>query len=148
MLGYFVRHWWDRYGSTWPARGRGWQAWHGWGGDEGFAWARRVVWRLDRAEGKANSAEEHAAMHVGVETAVMEAGGRGHGGHRTVTMDAPVARALVSVARGAARNVQRGALEALTELGLVDALGRLTIDGADAARQLARRFGRRYGGGR
>lgn len=33
--------------STWKARGRGWQAYHGWGGDAGLEWA----WAVLRAEG-------------------------------------------------------------------------------------------------
>lgn len=40
---YFPRHEVDKAGQTWASRGRGWQAWHGWGGDAGWAWARRIL---------------------------------------------------------------------------------------------------------
>jgi hypothetical protein len=47
MLSYFARHRVDKAGSTWGARGRGWQSWHGWGGDAGERWARRVLRELE-----------------------------------------------------------------------------------------------------
>ena len=43
MVAYFERHEVDKQGATWGDKGKGWQAWHGWGGDEGWAWARRIV---------------------------------------------------------------------------------------------------------
>ena len=43
MVAYFDRHEIDKEGSTWDEQGKGWQAWHGWGGDEGRAWARRIL---------------------------------------------------------------------------------------------------------
>ena len=43
MVEYFDRHEVDKDGSTWDEQGKGWQAWHGWGGDEGRAWARRTA---------------------------------------------------------------------------------------------------------
>ena len=43
MVAYFDRHEIDKEGSTWDEQGKGWQAWYGWGGDEGRAWARRIV---------------------------------------------------------------------------------------------------------
>jgi HK97 family phage portal protein len=52
MLAYFERHEVDKQGETWDEQGPGWQAWHGWGGDEGFAWARRKVDEFDRARGE------------------------------------------------------------------------------------------------
>lgn len=48
MLSYFERHEVDKQGSTWDDQGRGWQAWYGWGGDDGFAWSRRKVDEFDR----------------------------------------------------------------------------------------------------
>lgn len=48
MLAYFDRHEVDKQGSTWDEQGKGWQAWHGWGGDAGYRWARSIV---DREEG-------------------------------------------------------------------------------------------------
>jgi HK97 family phage portal protein len=52
MLAYFERHEIDKQGETWDEQGPGWQAWHGWGGDEGFAWSRRKVEEFDRARGE------------------------------------------------------------------------------------------------
>jgi hypothetical protein len=41
MLNFLTRHEVDKKGSTWDEQGKGWQAWHGWGGDAGYSWARR-----------------------------------------------------------------------------------------------------------
>lgn len=51
MLNYFTRHEVDKEGSTWEEKGKGWQAWNGWGGDPGFRWVKRIVERLDREKG-------------------------------------------------------------------------------------------------
>lgn len=50
MKAYFDRHEVDKQGETWDEQGKGWQAWNGWGGDEGRSWASAIVRRLDRAE--------------------------------------------------------------------------------------------------
>jgi hypothetical protein len=50
MLAYFTRHEIDKKGETWDERGKGWQAWNGWGGDAGFAWARKVVGQMNAAD--------------------------------------------------------------------------------------------------
>jgi 2'-5' RNA ligase/phage I-like protein len=50
MLAYFDRHQSDKDGQTWGEQGAGWQAWNGWGGDPGYAWARKVVRQLDAAD--------------------------------------------------------------------------------------------------
>ena len=50
MLSYFQRHEVDKQGSTWDEQGKGWQAWYGWGGDEGYAWVTRLVERMDRMD--------------------------------------------------------------------------------------------------
>jgi phage gp29-like protein len=47
MVSFFARHEVDKQGSTWDEQGKGWQAWHGWGGDAGFAWAKRKVKELE-----------------------------------------------------------------------------------------------------
>ena len=52
MVAYFERHESDKQGSTWDEQGKGWQAWNGWGGDEGWAWAKRKVEEFDRERGK------------------------------------------------------------------------------------------------
>lgn len=68
MLSFFERHEGDKSGSTWDAQGKGWQAWHGWGGDAGFAWARKVVRQLDAADaaGKRMNADASADGDPGV----------------------------------------------------------------------------------
>jgi hypothetical protein len=50
MARYFTRHQSDKKGQTWDEQGKGWQAWMGWGGDEGWSWSRRIVERLDRKD--------------------------------------------------------------------------------------------------
>jgi len=52
MVKYFTRHQSDKKGQTWDEQGKGWQAWMGWGGDEGWSWARGIVERLDKKESK------------------------------------------------------------------------------------------------
>ena len=52
MLAYFDRHEIDKQGSTWNIQGKGWQAWHGWGGDAGYAFARKVVKQMKTADEK------------------------------------------------------------------------------------------------
>ena len=47
MVSFFARHEVDKQGSSWPEQGKGWQAWNGWGGDAGFAWAKRKVKELE-----------------------------------------------------------------------------------------------------
>ena len=47
MKAYFDRHEVDKAGDTWDEQGPGWQAWQGWGGDEGWRWARSVVERVE-----------------------------------------------------------------------------------------------------
>jgi DNA-binding ferritin-like protein len=43
MVSYFERHEIDKQGETWDEQGKGWQAWNGWGGDEGREWANRIL---------------------------------------------------------------------------------------------------------
>lgn len=52
MLAYFTRHEVDKQGSTWEQYGKGRQAWDGWGGDPGYAWARKVVKQMNAADNK------------------------------------------------------------------------------------------------
>ena len=52
MLAYFTRHEIDKQGSTWGEQGKGWQAWHGWGGDAGYTWSKKVVKQMKRADDK------------------------------------------------------------------------------------------------
>jgi len=48
MLGYLSRHLVDKRGKTWDEKGKGWQAWHGWGGDAGARWAASTLRRNDK----------------------------------------------------------------------------------------------------
>jgi hypothetical protein len=50
MKAFFDRHQADKQGETWKEQGKGWQAWHGWGGDEGYSWATAIVERLNKQE--------------------------------------------------------------------------------------------------
>ena len=60
MLNYFTRHEVDKKGSTWKDQGKGWQAWHLWGGDAGFAYARKTVKQMKTADSKAQSLTAYA----------------------------------------------------------------------------------------
>ena len=51
MKAYFDRHEVDKKGETWSEQGKGWQAWMGWGGDEGRSWATAIVERLNSKSG-------------------------------------------------------------------------------------------------
>jgi hypothetical protein len=61
MKAYFDRHESDKNGETWDEQGKGWQAYMGWGGDEGYSWSTAIVERLnkqaDTKELKAASSE-------------------------------------------------------------------------------------------
>jgi hypothetical protein len=48
MISFFARHEVDKKGSTWDEKGKGWQAWNGWGGDPGRAWAIAKLKQLER----------------------------------------------------------------------------------------------------
>lgn len=63
MVAYFERHEVDKQGSTWDEQGKGWQAWYGWGGDEGWAWARRIV-EEQRMETKASRRHSESDMEA------------------------------------------------------------------------------------
>ena len=52
MKAYFDRHAGDKAGDTWDSQGNGWQAWHGWGGDAGRAWAAAII---EREENKTDA---------------------------------------------------------------------------------------------
>ena len=55
---YFDRHEIDKDGQTWDQQGKGWQAWMGWGGDEGRTWANRIVESNNRTLESDNLKEE------------------------------------------------------------------------------------------
>lgn len=52
MYAWFRRHEVDRSGSTWKDWGKGRQAWNGWGGDEGYEWAKQRVQQMNAADSK------------------------------------------------------------------------------------------------
>jgi hypothetical protein len=52
MKAFFDRHEVDKKGATWDEQGKGWQAWNGWGGDSGYAWARKVVGQIEARDKK------------------------------------------------------------------------------------------------
>jgi hypothetical protein len=45
MVSFFARHEVDKSGKGWGVDSKGYQAWLGWGGDPGRAWARRILRR-------------------------------------------------------------------------------------------------------
>ena len=49
MVSFFARHEVDKEGKTWSRKGKGWQAWHLWGGDAGREWATRELAKHDAA---------------------------------------------------------------------------------------------------
>ena len=49
MKNFFTRHEIDKQGSSWDEKGKGWQAWNGWGGDAGYARSKVVVSQLNKA---------------------------------------------------------------------------------------------------
>lgn len=54
MKAYFDRHQVDKKGSSWSDQGKGWQAWMGWGGDEGWSWAKKIVSRYESNKAACN----------------------------------------------------------------------------------------------
>jgi hypothetical protein len=62
MASYFARHEVDKQGSTWADQGRGWQAWHGWGGDAGMDWVQSILKENEQMEIKAGSRHSAADM--------------------------------------------------------------------------------------
>jgi hypothetical protein len=62
MVAWFERHEVDKQGATWNQQGKGWQAWHGWGGDEARSWAKEIVERLDKQGREGLSVRSHGAQ--------------------------------------------------------------------------------------
>ena len=55
MKAFFDRHEVDKQGSTWDEKGKGWQAWQGWGGDPGRSWANKIVAKANK-DGRSDAA--------------------------------------------------------------------------------------------
>ena len=62
MLNYFTRHEVDKKGASWDEQGKGWQAWHGWGGDAGFSWAKKIVRQMNSADNKTNALRAYSEL--------------------------------------------------------------------------------------
>ena len=63
MKAFFDRHEVDKQGATWKTQGKGYQAWMGWGGDEGYSWSTAIVERLNKQQTKqTNSAPVDARI--------------------------------------------------------------------------------------
>ena len=60
MKAFFDRHEVDKKGSTWDEQGKGWQAWQLWGGDAGYAWAKKLVKQMNARDEKKNLEEPNA----------------------------------------------------------------------------------------
>jgi len=63
MVSYFARHEVDKQGATWDEQGKGWQAWYGWGGDEGRTWANQIM-KENTMETKASRRHSEADMKL------------------------------------------------------------------------------------
>lgn len=64
MVLYFQRHEIDKQGATWSEQGKGWQAWYGWGGDEGYEWARAILERYEMSNTKAGQRHSESDMQL------------------------------------------------------------------------------------
>lgn len=64
MIAYFTRHEVDKTGETWEEQGKGWQAWYGWGGDEGWQWAKDILEQEEAMEAKASRRHSEADMKL------------------------------------------------------------------------------------
>jgi hypothetical protein len=65
MKAFFDRHEVDKKGATWDEQGKGWQAWNGWGGDAGYAWARKVVRQMESRDKELSAIEFVAGRDCG-----------------------------------------------------------------------------------
>jgi hypothetical protein len=70
MKAYFDRHEIDKQGETWDEQGKGWQAWHGWGGDAGQTWANAIVERLNKQRTENSDRSERRQFSAATEVAL------------------------------------------------------------------------------
>ena len=82
MASYFARHEVDKEGSTWDEQGKGWQAWMGWGGDEGRTWAHSI---LAKQEQKMTTSTKAGSRHSAADQELI-AKGYGHAKSMMETM--------------------------------------------------------------
>ena len=85
MKAYFDRHEVDKQGETWDEQGKGWQAWHLWGGDAGRSWSAKLVRQM-------NAADENPRVVADESPRTLPGFGR-HGGECGCGECAPVTRA-------------------------------------------------------
>jgi capsid protein len=62
MKAFFDRHEIDKQGETWDEQGKGWQAWHGWGGDAGYSWSTAIVELLNKQADKKDMSDGGAEL--------------------------------------------------------------------------------------
>lgn len=98
MLRYFTRHQGDKKGQTWDEQGPGWQAWQGWGGDAGWAWARKVVRQMNAADRVTTKADAPSHQHYGMLTVFKDARGGWRWISRTTTAYQDRDREILSLA--------------------------------------------------
>jgi hypothetical protein len=63
MVSYFARHEVDKQGLTWDEQGKGWQAWMGWGGDEGRTWANQI---MEKNSMSTKASRRHSESDMGI----------------------------------------------------------------------------------
>lgn len=65
MISFFQRHEVDKKAKeSWSEKGKGWQAWYGWGGDEGWSWARGVLRQYEADKKKRQSARASVMSEI------------------------------------------------------------------------------------
>lgn len=64
MKAYFDRHEVDKQGEGWGEDSKGFQAWKIWGGDSGYAWAKKVVSQMEKADEKFSFSDEKENVEV------------------------------------------------------------------------------------
>jgi hypothetical protein len=66
MVAYFTRHEVDKQGETWSDFGKGRQAWLGWGGDDGYTWAKKILRQMEKADEENISLSENPIKYKGI----------------------------------------------------------------------------------
>jgi endonuclease YncB( thermonuclease family) len=79
MKAYFDRHQKDKQGSSWEDYGKGRQAWDGWGGDAGYAWAKRLLVNRNRPGQMPD--DQRKAMFAAMRRGGGRGGSAGRGGY-------------------------------------------------------------------
>jgi phage-related protein (TIGR01555 family) len=123
MVAYFARHEIDKKGSTWPDYGKGRQAWLGWGGDPGRAWAEKVLREIEQAKGDDQGAKTPAAPDEQITGSKRNAPGTASGKRGGIEIAPSVEKALM--AKATAHNEKHGKDPAkATDVGALKAVWR------------------------